>query len=78
MNDKRSVSVTVNSFPIMGLLFLLFLGLKLTGQIDWSWWWVTAPLWGTIVVALAIWLGFLLIVALLAGLGMLLLWWGDR
>ncbi len=28
------------------LLFLLFLGLKLTGHIDWSWWWVTAPLWG--------------------------------
>ena len=30
-----------------GLLFLLFLGLKLTNQIDWSWWWVTAPLWIT-------------------------------
>lgn len=31
------------------LLFLLFLGLKLVGGIDWSWWWVTAPIWGTIV-----------------------------
>jgi hypothetical protein len=29
------------------LMFLLFLGLKLTGHIDWSWWWVTAPLWIT-------------------------------
>lgn len=28
-----------------GALFLLFLGLKLTGNIAWSWWWVTAPLW---------------------------------
>jgi hypothetical protein len=28
------------------LLFVLFLGLKLTGYIAWSWWWVTAPLWG--------------------------------
>ena len=28
------------------ILFLLFLTLKLTGQIDWSWWWVTCPLWG--------------------------------
>lgn len=27
------------------LLFILFLILKLTGVIDWSWWWVTAPLW---------------------------------
>lgn len=32
----------------LGLLFLLFLGLKLTNQIDWSWWWVTVPLWGPI------------------------------
>jgi hypothetical protein len=28
-----------------GLLFLLFLALKLTGYITWSWWWVTAPIW---------------------------------
>jgi hypothetical protein len=27
------------------LLGLLFIGLKLTGHIDWSWWWVLAPLW---------------------------------
>lgn len=27
------------------LLFLLFLGLKLSGNIDWSWWWITSPLW---------------------------------
>jgi phosphoglycerol transferase MdoB-like AlkP superfamily enzyme len=27
------------------LLFLVFLVLKLTDVIDWSWWWVTAPLW---------------------------------
>lgn len=25
-------------------LFVLFLGLKLTHYIDWSWWWVFAPL----------------------------------
>ena len=28
-----------------GAVFLLFLGLKLGGVIDWSWWWITAPLW---------------------------------
>lgn len=26
-------------------LTLLFIGLKLTGHIAWSWWWVLAPLW---------------------------------
>ena len=30
---------------ICGMLFILFLALKLTGYITWSWWWVTAPLW---------------------------------
>lgn len=29
-----------------GLLFLVLLVLKLTEVIAWSWWWVTAPLWG--------------------------------
>jgi hypothetical protein len=33
------------------VLFLIFLILKLTGHITWSWVWVTSPLWiGTAVV----------------------------
>ena len=28
-----------------GLLTVLFIGLKLGGVIDWSWWWVLSPLW---------------------------------
>ena len=32
-----------------GTLFIVFLVLKLTEVIDWSWWWVTSPLWGGIV-----------------------------
>jgi len=32
-----------------GLLGLLFIGLKLAGYINWSWVWVTAPLWGPVV-----------------------------
>ena len=31
-----------------GILFIVFLILKLTNVIAWSWWWVTAPLWITI------------------------------
>lgn len=27
------------------VLFIVFLVLKLTDHIDWSWWWVTSPLW---------------------------------
>lgn len=32
------------------LLFLVFLVLKLTHVVAWSWWWVTAPLWLSAVV----------------------------
>lgn len=28
-----------------GLLTILFIALKLTGYIAWSWWWVLAPIW---------------------------------
>lgn len=37
-----------------GALFLVLLVLKLTGRITWSWWWVTAPLWGVVVVVFAL------------------------
>ena len=30
---------------VADLLTLLFIGLKLTGHITWSWWWVLAPEW---------------------------------
>ena len=29
----------------LSLLLLLFIGLKLTGHIDWSWIWVLSPFW---------------------------------
>ena len=29
----------------LGTLFFIFLILKLTNYINWSWWWVTSPLW---------------------------------
>ncbi len=52
----------------LSLLVLLFIGLKLTGFIEWSWWWVTAPLW----IPLA------LTVSVLAGFGIMLLWIRSR
>jgi len=30
-------------FPILGILGLIFITLKLTGHITWSWLWVLAP-----------------------------------
>ena len=42
----------------LGLLTILFIGLKLGGVITWSWIWVLAPLW------LGFGLGFLLFMVL--------------
>lgn len=33
------------SVPTADLLLVLFVALKLTGVIDWSWWWVLSPIW---------------------------------
>jgi membrane protein YdbS with pleckstrin-like domain len=42
MSDSSTKS---SGFSLSTLLFVVFLVLKLTHTIDWSWWWVTAPLW---------------------------------
>lgn len=40
------------SFP--ALLGLLFIGLKLTGYINWPWLWVLSPFWIPIVIVLVL------------------------
>ena len=55
MSESNRV-VTIGGTGFFNLLFLVFLVLKLTKVIDWSWWWITAPLWGPI----AALVGFLL------------------
>ena len=47
MSDSSSSSSGIGLF---GMTFIVFLVLKLTGHITWSWWWVTAPLWGGFIV----------------------------
>jgi hypothetical protein len=52
MSDKSKN--TSSGISIGMLLFFIFMTLKLTGNIDWSWWWVTSPLWIPIVLLLII------------------------
>jgi hypothetical protein len=42
-------------------LQLALIALKLAGIIDWSWWWVLAPLWCTVTLFAALTGGFLLV-----------------
>jgi hypothetical protein len=50
-----------SSLKFPSALGLLFIGLKLTRYIDWSWWWVTCPFWA--VPALLLGLGAALLIA---------------
>lgn len=43
-----------SGISFIGLLQIVFIVLKLIDKIDWSWWWVLAPIWGTFVLYLAI------------------------
>ena len=51
MSQSNSGSSGIGFLP---LLTILFIGLKLTGFISWSWVWVLAPLWIPISLALGI------------------------
>lgn len=52
MNYDNSKTVVNNSGGIgfLGLLAIVFIVLKLTGYIAWSWWWVLAPIWIPIII----------------------------
>ena len=47
-------STSSGGIGFFGLMFLILMTLKLTNYIDWSWWWVTAPLWGGFAIILLI------------------------
>jgi len=53
-------SSSSSGIGVVGLLGIVFVTLKLLGKITWSWWWVTLPFWGGIVLAIVIF-GFILL-----------------
>ena len=60
--SNRTNNANSGGIGFLGLLTILFIGLKLTGYITWSWWWVLAPLWLGLVVVL----GFIALIFLIA------------
>lgn len=52
-NGTKDITVSLGG-GFCGLLTILFVGLKLTNYIDWSWWWILAPMWMPTAFALAI------------------------
>jgi hypothetical protein len=62
----RCWNAAQGTLPLGALLLIL---LKLTGVVDWSWWWVLSPEW----------IGGILLVSALGGLAVLLCWgWAEK
>jgi len=48
LNQKGSAD-SIGLFGVIGIVFII---LKLTSVIAWSWWWVLFPFWGGFAIAL--------------------------
>ena len=58
------MNTNTNGVGFLGLLTLLFIGLKLTGYITWSWVWVLSPLWVPISIALIFFIFMIILLGL--------------
>lgn len=57
MSNNSNTTQASGGIGFVSLLTLLFIGLKLTGNIGWSWWWVLSPLlisWGIVLALLVV------------------------
>ncbi len=62
-NEGATAASTAGGTGLGFILFIVFLILKLTDQIDWSWWWITAPLW----IPAALVLAAIVVIAVIGG-----------
>lgn len=65
---SQNTATTNGGISFLGALAIVFIALKLMGVITWSWWWVTAPLWGGLAIAVVL----LAVAAILYMVGMIL------
>ena len=49
---NSSGSSSSGGIGFFGLLGILFIALKLTGYINWSWWIVLSPIWGSVLIGI--------------------------
>ena len=61
--SAKSSSSSSSGIGFAGLLTIVFVVLKLTHYIDWSWWWVVSPIWISLLAVLAF-LGIVMIFAI--------------
>ena len=71
MTDKRKRRSTGGGLGLPTILLIIFIILKLTKVIDWSWLWVLSPLWisASLAVLFLIFVGMILLFAMIGILG---------
>jgi len=67
--NNGQVATSGGGIGLSGAFLLLFVGLKLGGAIDWSWWWVLSPLWIPIALVFGIWVIGVVFILLVQALG---------
>lgn len=68
IDNKKEKKIRVHGgIGFCDALALIFIVLKLTGVINWSWWWVLAPIW----IPIALILGFIVILLIIFGIATL-------
>lgn len=68
-NSSSSSSGGIGFFGLLAIVFITLKLLAVEPVASWSWWWVTAPLWGGFVVFFGIAILFVIIAALIAAFG---------
>lgn len=61
--SNNSSSSSSSGIGFSGLLTIVFITLKLTGYINWSWWWVLSPIWITLIIVMILLLVYFLVKA---------------
>jgi len=51
---NRTTSSSSSGIGFASLLTIVFITLKLTDYIDWSWWWILSPIWISLLVVIII------------------------
>ena len=64
---SKSSSTSAGGIGFCGLLAVAFIVLKLCNVIQWSWWWVLAPLWIPAAIIIALLIVLVLICACVKG-----------
>lgn len=73
--SENQTHVAGSGIGLCGTLFLVFVVLRLTDHIDWTWYWVASPLWVPWAVMLG---GFLIGAVLYFVIGLPIAWLLDR